>query len=151
MFQIRQAIEEDHQVIVDFQIWMAKESEGLDLDRDLLTDGVIAVFRDSQKGNYLVVEDDGKVIASLLITNEWSDWRNQYIYWLQSVYVLPTYRGKKVFSMMYDHVKSLVEKDDNVAGIRLYVDNSNEHALNVYNAVGMDGGHYKTFEWMKNE
>jgi len=150
MFRIRLANEEDHQVIADFQTRMANETEGLDLDRDILTKGVLAVFRDAQKGKYLVVEDEGKIIASMLITYEWSDWRNQHIFWLQSVFVIPEYRGKQVFSLMFDYVKKLVNDDDNIAGIRLYVDNTNAHALKVYNAVGMDGEHYNTFEWMRN-
>ncbi len=151
MFRIRLANEEDHQVITYFQTRMANETEGLDLDRDILTNGVLAVFRDSQKGKYLVVEDEGKIIASMLITYEWSDWRNQHIFWLQSVFVLPEYRRKQVFSLMFEHVKKLVNDDDNIAGIRLYVDSTNAHALKVYEAVGMDGEHYNTFEWMKND
>ena len=151
MFRIRLANEEDHQVIVNFQTRMANETEGLDLDRNILTSGVLAVFRDPQKGKYLVVEDEGKIIASMLITYEWSDWRNQQIFWLQSVFVLPEYRGKQVFSLMFDHVKKLVKDDDKVAGVRLYVDHTNVHAIKVYNAVGMNGEHYHTFEWMKNK
>lgn len=151
MFRIRLASEEDHQTIVNFQLQMAKESEGIDLDRNTLTKGVFAVFENAQKGKYLVVENEDSVIASMLITYEWSDWRNKNVFWFQSVFVLPHFRGKKVFSLMYNHVKKMAENDANCAGIRLYVDSSNNHAINVYKAVGMDGAHYKTFEWMKNE
>lgn len=151
MFRIRLASEEDHQTIVNFQLQMAKESEGIDLDEDTLTDGVLAVFKDHQKGIYLVVEMEDRIIASMLITFEWSDWRNKNVYWFQSVFVLPQFRGKKVFSLMYVHIKRMAEKDTKCAGLRLYVDAENEHAIKVYNAVGMDGAHYKTFEWMKNE
>ena len=151
MYRIRLAHEDDHETIVNFQIRMAKESEGLELDHATVTDGVYAVLRDPQKGKYLVAVDDNTVIASMMITYEWSDWRNQHIFWLQSVYVLPLYRGKKVFRQMYEHVRDMVKNDHETAGIRLYVDVSNKHAIAVYNAVGMDGQHYKTFEWMKNE
>jgi ribosomal protein S18 acetylase RimI-like enzyme len=149
MFRIRFARKEDIQSIVDFQIQMALESEGLDLDRDTLSKGVFSVFNDPQKGQYFVAEDNKTVIASMLTTYEWSDWRNQTIYWLQSVYVLPGYRGKRVFSQLYNHVKQLVKENEKVGGIRLYVDHSNSHAINVYEALGMNGDHYKTYEWMK--
>lgn len=150
MFRIRPAGKEDHHTIVNFQLQMAKESEGIDLDPNTLTKGVLAVFADPQKGIYLVVEDGETMIASMLITYEWSDWRNKNVYWFQSVFVLPQFRGKKVFSLMYEYVKTMAEDNPNCAGIRLYVDTSNENAIKVYNAVGMDGSHYKTFEWMKN-
>lgn len=149
MFRIRFASKKDHKSIFDFQKRMALETEDLILDSEILLQGVLSVFKDQYKGTYLVAEDKGDIISSLLITKEWSDWRNKYIYWLQSVYVIPEYRGKKVFSAMYRFVKDLAKKDDMVAGIRLYVDNTNEKALKVYEKIGMDGNHYRTFEWMK--
>jgi GNAT superfamily N-acetyltransferase len=151
MFRIRFAQIQDQDDIVSFQIKMAKESEGIDLDRNALSKGVDAVFKDPRKGQYYVAEDDGKVIGSMLTTYEWSDWRNQYIYWLQSVYLLPEYRGKNIFGKMYAHLKQKAIEDSQVGGIRLYVDERNHHALKVYKAIGMNGDHYRTFEWMKNE
>lgn len=151
MFRVRPAKIEDYQKIVEFQIRMAQESEGVDLEQDIVSAGVLSVFDDPQKGKYYVAEDNQKVIASMLTTFEWSDWRNQTVYWLQSVYILPEYRGKHIFSKMYAHIKKIVLDNDQVAGIRLYVDERNDHAKNVYNAVGMNGNHYRTFEWMKDE
>jgi len=150
MFHIRSAKYDDCDAIVEFQIQMAKESEGIDLDRNILNDGVKSVFNDPQKGHYYVVEENEKVVGSMLTTFEWSDWRNQYIYWLQSVYLIPEYRGKRIFSRMFDHIRQKVVNDVNVAGIRLYVDRRNQHAIGVYQSVGMNGDHYKTFEWMKD-
>ncbi|NOX85289.1 MAG: GNAT family N-acetyltransferase [Chlorobi bacterium] len=149
MFRIRLANEEDSRAIIDFQMKMAMESEGFELDTETLTNGVIAVFRDPQKGKYFVVDHDGKIIASMLLTPEWSDWRNRWILWIQSVYVLPEYRKKGVFRMMYGHAKKLIEDDKDCAGLRLYVDVDNKNALAVYRALGMDGDHYRVFEWMK--
>jgi len=151
MFRIRSAKQEDYKVIVEFQIRMAKESEGIDLDRGTLTAGVLSVFNDSRKGQYYVVVENGEVIGSMLTTYEWSDWRNQYIYWLQSVYLIPEFRGQHIFSKMYEHIKQKVLADKMVAGIRLYVDEQNQHAIKVYNAIGMNSDHYRTFEWMKND
>jgi len=149
MFRIRLAIETDSQAIIEFQMKMALESEGMQLDKNQLTHGVLGVFRDPEKGKYFVSEQDGKVIASMLLTPEWSDWRNQWVFWMQSVYVLPGFRKKGVFRMMYEHARQLVESDDTVSGLRLYVDTDNKNALAVYRALGMDGDHYKVFEWMK--
>ena len=150
MFRVRLASVEDHLIIANFQKQMAKESEELVLDEHTLNNGVLSVFRNPQKGKYFVAELNGKVIASMMITYEWSDWRNQQIYWLQSVYVIPEYRQKGVFKVMYNHIKELVLRDNEVAGIRLYVDKSNNNAINVYRALGMDDSHYSTFEWMKD-
>ena len=84
-----------------------------------------------------------------MITYEWSDWRNGNVYWIQSVYVLPEYRGKGVFKEMYLHIKLSVKETPGLSGIRLYVDKHNHRAQKVYNKIGMDGSHYQLFEWMK--
>ena len=151
MFRIRLAEEEDNSKIIEFQIKMARESEGLDLDREILSNGVRSVFHDLNKGKYYVVEEDDQIVASMLNTYEWSDWRNQWVIWLQSVYIIPAHRRKGIFRLMYDHVQQLVKNDDGIAGIRLYVDSANQKALNTYFSVGMDGEHYKVFEWMEKE
>lgn len=148
MVKIRLATEEDSKEIIEFQLKMALESEGVELNRDTLTDGVVSVFKDPQKGKYFVAEDNQKIVGSMLTTYEWSDWRNQWVFWLQSVYIIPSFRGKGVFRLMYDEIKTQVEREKGVAGIRLYVDVSNKNAIGVYNSVGMDGEHYKVFEWM---
>ncbi len=85
----------------------------------------------------------------MLITYEWSDWRNNYVYWLQSVYVLPEKRGKGIFKQMYEYIIKQVNESDKVAGLRLYVDMKNLAARKVYAKLGMDGDHYQVFEWMK--
>jgi ribosomal protein S18 acetylase RimI-like enzyme len=148
MVKIRLATEEDSKEIIEFQLKMALESEGVELNPDTLTNGVVSVFKDPQKGKYFVAEDDQKIIGSMLTTYEWSDWRNQWVFWLQSVYIIPAYRGKGVFRLMYQQIKNQVEREKEVAGIRLYVDVSNKNAIGVYNSVGMNGEHYKVFEWM---
>jgi ribosomal protein S18 acetylase RimI-like enzyme len=149
MVQIRLAIEEDTEVICGFQMKMALETEDLQLNEETVHSGVLNVFRDPSKGKYFVAVEDQKVIASTLLTNEWSDWRNQWFLWIQSVYVLPEYRGKGVFRNMYETIKEMVRADDNIAGLKLYVDSENESAIATYKAIGMDGEHYKLFEWYK--
>ena len=147
--QIRLAIEEDRFTIANFQLRMAKETEDIDLNIDTVNNGVMSVFQNSHKGKYIVAEIDGEIVASLLLTYEWSDWRNSVVLWIQSVFVLPESRKKGVFNILYNYVKTIAINDKSVSGIRLYVDKSNANAMKVYAAVGMDGEHYSVFEWMK--
>ena len=149
MIKIRKAIAADSETIAGFQVAMAKETEAIDLDWETVSNGVKAIFENSGLGHYFLAENDGKVIGSLMVTFEWSDWRNAMVWWLQSVFILPEYRRRGIFRKIYGHVKNLVQQDENVSGIRLYVDTSNETAQNTYEAVGMDGEHYRLFEWMK--
>ena len=133
--------------IVDFQIAMAQETEDFALDRATCTRGVAAVFDDPSKGRYFVADVDGRVVASLLITFEWSDWRNGNVWWIQSVYVRPEVRQKRIYGGLYEHVRKLAEASD-VRGIRLYVDKRNTRAQEVYRRCGMNGEHYLVYEWM---
>ncbi len=149
MVQIRMASEENREIIADFQIKMAGETEDLVLEKETLNEGVMHVLRDPEKGKYFIAEEAGKVVASLLVTFEWSDWRNKWVLWIQSVYVLPEYRKQGIFKNMYAHIKKWATDDREVAGIRLYVDKTNQHAIDVYRKLGMDGEHYRLFEWMK--
>lgn len=150
MYRVRLAKEEDSSKIIEFQLKMAKESEDIDLDVKNLSNGVNSVFQDEKKGRYYVVEKDNIIVGSMLNTYEWSDWRNQWVIWLQSVYIVEAHRRKGLFRLMYEHIQLLVKKDKNIAGIRLYVDSTNHNALKTYASVGMDGDHYKVFEWMIN-
>lgn len=150
MFHVRPAIVDDSSAIIDFQIKMAKETEEADLDRETVTSGVLSVFDDQQKGIYYVGEYNEKIVSSLMITKEWSDWRNQWIYWLQSVYVEPQFRARGLFRKMYAYIQKQVDDDPQASGIRLYVDISNLRALKVYSAIGMNTDHYQVCEWMKD-
>jgi predicted GNAT family acetyltransferase len=96
-----------------------------------------------------VAEAEGHIIASLLITYEWSDWRNATVWWIQSVYVIPAYRNIGVFTQMYQHIQQQAIQRRDVAGIRLYMVSENHTAGQVYQKMGMDGKKYRMFEWMK--
>nr|WP_319511681.1 GNAT family N-acetyltransferase [uncultured Draconibacterium sp.] len=147
--KIRQATQEDHKSLVDFQLAMAHETEGIELHRPTVELGVQAVLNDSAKGNYYVAETNGQVVASLLTTFEWSDWRNGTILWIQSVYVKPAFRRNGVYRKMYAHIKELVKQNNNLNGIRLYADKTNLPAQKTYENLGMNQDHYTMFEWMK--
>jgi GNAT superfamily N-acetyltransferase len=143
--KIRQANEGDIEAIANFQIAMAWETEHRELERDIIFEGVRNVFSDPHRGFYLVAESDQKIIASLLVTFEWSDWRNCNIWYLQSVYVEKPSRGCGVFRQMYNCV---VERAQ-VAGshvLRLYVETDNEAAQKAYDSVGMKRLPYWMYE-----
>jgi GNAT superfamily N-acetyltransferase len=148
MITIRKAKPEDLPSIIDFQQKMAWETEELKLVPGIVTKGVHAVFEDPSRGQYYVAESSGKVISSLLITYEWSDWRNCNVWWFQSVYVLPENRRQGVFRMMYSHIRKLAEEQD-IAGLRLYVETKNTRAQKTYEALGMSSEHYSFYQWMR--
>jgi GNAT superfamily N-acetyltransferase len=148
MVSIRKANPEDAAVIIDFQEKMAWETEQLTLIHDVVVKGVKAVFDNTSRGQYWVAESDGKIIASLLITFEWSDWRNANVWWFQSVYVLPSFRRKGIFRMMYSLIKDEAEKQG-IAGLRLYVETNNIPAQKTYESLGMQSEHYRMYEWLK--
>lgn len=145
----REATPADAGSIIEFQIAMARETEDVGLDRSITTKGVHAVFADPSLGRYFIAEAGEQVVASLMITYEWSDWRNGVVWWIQSVYVIPAFRRRGVYAGLYQHVKALVEAEPAIRGIRLYVDNRNKPAQEVYARLGMEGEHYRVFEWMK--
>ena len=145
--EIRKAKPSELATLVSFQQKMAQETENLELNQDILNKGVKAVFDDQNKGIYYVAVENNEVIASLMITFEWSDWRNGQVYWIQSVYVLPAHRGKGVYKQMYLHLKKVVDETPGILGLRLYVEKDNLNAQKVYSKLGMDGEHYKMFEW----
>lgn len=147
MIKIRKAHQADLNTLVDFMIKMALETEGLKLKPEVLMPGIQAALKDANKGVYYIAEIDNKIAGSLLTTFEWSDWRNAWVLWVQSVYTHPDYRGRGVYKSLY---QNLIEKVDegNYAGIRLYVDKTNVEAQKVYEKLGMDGSHYNFYEWM---
>lgn len=147
--RIREARRNDAATIIEFELAMARETEELTLDREILSRGVAALFENPFLGRYFVAESEGRVIASLMITYEWSDWRNGMVWWIQSVYTVPEFRRRGVYAALYSHIRAQVEPDPGIRGIRLYVDTRNVPAQQVYARLGMEGEHYKVFEWMK--
>jgi len=146
---IRTATIEDAPILIDFQRKMAFDTEGLVLHEETLRNGVEALINDRTKGQYYVATEDRDIVGCLLTTPEWSEWRNGTVLWIQSVYVREEYRNRGVFRSLYSFIKSKVEKDNSLMGIRLYVDKSNISAQEVYTKLGMNGQHYQLFEWLK--
>lgn len=144
--RIRLARETDLPALVEFNQAMARETEGKELDSETLAAGVAAVFRDSNLGFYVVAESGSEVVAGLMVTFEWSDWRNGQFWWIQSVYVRAEHRGRGLYRMLYDQVKTLAAERGNVRGFRLYVEKDNVNAQRVYEKLGMAETHYKMYE-----
>ena len=142
---ITQGKASDIDTIVRFQADMAMESEGSMLDMDRLTLGVSSAINDEQKGIYLVARANDTPIGSLMLTREWSDWNNQWYWWIQSVYVMPEYRKKGVYKAMYTTLKDMAQ-ENGVSQIRLYADRTNLSAQQVYQRLGMRESHYLMFE-----
>ena len=142
---IRLAAPDDAGTFIEFNQAMAFETEGKQLDPGIVDPAVRSIFTDPEKGFYVVAEEEGLVVGGLLVTYEWSDWRNAWWWWVQSVYIRPEGRGKRVYSQLYDFVKTRA-KDAGVYGIRLYVETENVHAQRVYEKVGMERSHYLMYE-----
>lgn len=136
---------EDIENIAQFQVDMAMESEGTQLDKDTVTKGVSAAMADENKGLYYIARVDGKAVGSLMLTREWSDWNNGWYWWIQSVYVAPDYRRQGVYKSMYQAVCTDA-KQQNIAQVRLYVDKTNTRGQEVYSSLGMQESHYLIYE-----
>ncbi|NCA81914.1 MAG: GNAT family N-acetyltransferase [Opitutae bacterium] len=146
--KVRQATAAEAVRIADFNRAMAMETEGLALDEKTVAAGVVALMGHPDRGFYLVAEADGAVAGCLLITYEWSDWRNKMFWWIQSVYVKPELRGRGIYRALDDKVQELAAKAGNVCGFRLYVHKGNVRAQEVYRSLGMHETEYLLYEDM---
>ena len=145
---IRKAILKDSEFIAQSNIAMASETENTILDPDTVLNGVSNLINQPQYGFYMVAESGDQAIACLLITFEWSDWRNGLLWWIQSVYVLPEWRRLGVYKKMYSTLQSMSQNDPGVAGLRLYVHTHNDRAITTYQSLGMSKTPYLLYEWI---
>ena len=144
--RIRDAGTADAAIIAEFNRLLAAESEDLTLSPNTVAAGVAALLADPSLGRYWLAELDGEVVGQIMTTREWSDWRNGMLWWIQSVYVRPEARGRGVFSALYRHVERLARETPGIGGLRLYVDDRNDRARRVYEAMGMEDGGYRVME-----
>jgi ribosomal protein S18 acetylase RimI-like enzyme len=143
---IRRARSSDAPVIADFNLRLAQETEGLRLDPACVEAGAIALLKDAAKGVYYVAEINGAVVGQLMITYEWSDWRNGNLWWIQSVYVKPEFRAQGIFRRLFEHLKALAQAQKDVPALRLYVHADNVRAHQSYQKLGMTRTKYEVFE-----
>ena len=141
--QIRDATPDDLETIVDYNLRLAAESEGKQLDPSTLRKGVAALLAEPAHGRYFLACRDGRIIGQTMITYEWSDWRNGQIWWIQSVYVEPAARRMGVFKALFEHIRHLSETTPGIAGLRLYVEEKNFPAHQTYRSLGLaDAGYF---------
>jgi GNAT superfamily N-acetyltransferase len=146
LIRIRTATRDDRDALVRFNAAMARETEGKALSVETLQRGVDAVFADANKGFYLIADSGDRPAGALLVTTEWSDWRNAYFWWIQSVYVLPEYRRQGIYTQLHRHVETMAASRPDVCGIRLYVDRDNARAKTTYERLGMKPARYDFYE-----
>lgn len=144
--QIRKARVSDRAVIAEFNRLLAEESEDVKLEPAIIEAGVAALLADEAKGIYFVAEIDAAIAGQLMITYEWSDWRNGNIWWLQSVYVKKEFRRFGVFRALFQHLVELARTRPDVRGLRLYMHAENERARQTYERLGMKHTKYEVFE-----
>jgi ribosomal protein S18 acetylase RimI-like enzyme len=144
--RVRAAYPREIATLVDFNLALARETEGRELERERLEAGIAAVFADPARGTYHVALRGEELVGALLVTHEWSDWRNGVFWWIQSVYVSPDARRQGVFKQLYDHVLERARARREVCGLRLYVEHGNERAHAVYEKVGMHPARYRFYE-----
>lgn len=144
--QIRRACLADAGLITSANRAMAQETEGKDLAPNRITPGVQAALEDAAKAAYYIATLDGQPVGQAMVTREWSDWRNGWLWWFQSVYVLPECRRRGVFRALYEYVRQEAQANGEVRGLRLYVARSNRAAIATYQALGMEDAGYQLME-----
>ena len=144
--KVRSATSSDVDFIVDANLRMAKETENLDLDPEVLRKGVVYLMSHAGEGQYLVAAQNSQLCGTLMLTYEFSDWRNGRFWWIQSVYVPQPFRRQGVYRAMHHAVRELARQDSQACGLRLYVEQANRGAQQTYATIGMSQTHYKMFE-----
>ena len=147
--KIRKALNKDIDVIARYNYNLAYETENKILDMNILTRGVEAIIKDENKGIYHVCEINGEVVGQIMYTFEWSDWRNGTFLWIQSAYVNKEFRGMGVFKALYKFIRDIADNDNNICGIRLYVEKENTIAKKTYKNIGMKECNYYIYEYDK--
>jgi len=146
--QVDQATLEDCNTIAEFNIQLAEETESKSLDRELVRTGVLESLGNERGCQYYVARYQEKIIGQLMFTREWSDWRNGEFWWFQSVYVHPDYRRQGVFQQLSEHIQTLAQANHDVVGLRLYVEEENQHAQSTYRQLGFEFPGYHVMEKM---
>lgn len=143
---VRQARQNDRDLMADWAVAMALETELKQLPLEVVTRGIQAGLDDPARANYFIAEIAGEPAGTLMVTPEWSDWRDGWWWWFQSVYVAPAHRRQGVFQALFEHVRALAASTEGVRGLRLYVERENAGAQRTYEFVGMKDAGYRMYE-----
>lgn len=145
-FDIRRATQADVDMLVESNCAMALETENKALDRGVVSAGVQHLIANPSAGFYVIATEANRRVGSLMITTEWSDWRNGTFWWIQSVYVAADARRRGVYRALYEHVQRLASTESDVCGFRLYVERDNQAARTTYKSLGMSETSYRLYE-----
>jgi GNAT superfamily N-acetyltransferase len=152
--RIRQARPSDQIVVAEFNRRLALETESIELAPAVLAAGVAHALANPDRLCYYLAErlEASEILGQTAISREWSDWRNGWIWWLQSVYIAESHRGRGVFKALFAHIRASARSQGDVIGLRLYVESSNENALRTYRALGLEPGGYSVYQelWQKS-
>jgi GNAT superfamily N-acetyltransferase len=143
---VRDAVPADCPTIVTFNLELARETEGKHLDPETLSAGVAAALAEPERLRYWIAEIGGAIVGQAAVTREWSDWRNGWIWWFQSVFVTTDARGSGVFRALHAQIRDEARAQPDVIGLRLYVEHENDRAMRTYEALGLAPGGYQVFE-----
>jgi len=143
---VRPATAADRDLLVEFNRAMARETEHRELDLETLRAGVAALLGDPARGRVFVADVAGEAAGTLMLTYEWSDWRNGFFWWIQSVYVAPAHRRHGLYRLLHEHVRDLAAQTEGVFGLRLYVERDNATAQATYRKMGMAETYYRLYE-----
>lgn len=143
---IRSATPEDGRLLAGWAQAMARETEDKILPDAAIVPGIANGIANPALARYFIAELNGTPAGTLMLTEEWSDWRNGMWWWIQSVYVAPEYRRRGIYRALYAHVQAMAEADGRVCGIRLYVEDGNHIAQQTYAQLGMQDAHYRIYE-----
>lgn len=145
---IRLGEDRDAGPLAEFNLAMAFETEGKQLDAPVVEAGVKGLLNNPAAGFYVVAQHETEVRGALMVTFEWSDWRNKFFWWIQSVYVTPSHRRQGAFTRLLRAVMEMAAERDDVCGLRLYVEQNNHIAQSTYKSLGLDETHYDMYEVM---
>ncbi len=143
---VRDATPSDVSIIVEYNARMAGETEGKRLDEAVLSRGVRRALDDPSRGRYLIAQIEGEPVGQMLVTREWSDWRDGWFWWIQSVYVVSDFRRRGVYRGLYVHLYEEAKATSDVCGLRLYVERENQTAMKTYESLGMVDAGYRLYE-----
>ena len=134
--QIRKAVIDDIDSLIEFSFEEAKEAEGLTRVPDTLRAGITAALNDSSKAIYWVIADENdKPFGNVSALKEWSDWNDGYYWWIQSMFISTRYRGKGYLKLLINAVESEMKRENGLE-LRLYVHKDNKVAIRAYEKVG---------------
>ncbi len=149
MIRIRKALQEDSMKIIEFQIKFALETKNISLVKSELQKGVEFIFKNPAVGQYYVAIFNMKVVGFCLTLNEWSDWRNGRVIWVDTIYVDAEHRGMGVSKELIKKIKEVVDQSFDYKGVRLYIGKDDIHAQKLFESLDMNANNYKLYEWLK--